>query len=359
MTNLRESYISFITAFTLIVLPFVSLKTQAKRQDWKSEKARIERALGISSKNTAATVTAEQVCAKWNDVQLAQPQHHAAIFHQYFNNIIEILPSLYKNKNQSYGALNLAEMFRRFQNVRIFHAPSGEQIVQADIHRRTDFYLPSCQIAVFNQQFFLLLPAMQKNIIIHVYLGASGYEDNNYQLTMALLSAEKHLSDSGNTSDTKITDLFPQTPEQLYWRPNAQVLPNNNWSPTEKQIFIAENIMKDGGFTGSGGGGDGSSAFLKELLLKYTKEQIFSYTKANHLPCHQVWSDQITYKRDIQKLKIESNRNLLAAFSERRSIGSYWIRILPVVYGEENQIANLTALDIFNDYCTSLYGQQR
>lgn len=357
MTDFGKMVSSF-TLFGLIATNLFSpISLANSRSDPASEwirmnKARIEKQLGTNPESRLTILSAEEVCQKWSGVQYASRFEYEKSFQYFFASVIEVLPSLYKERSLTLGALSINEMFDRLQKVRVFTDFHSSQPTQADVHRKTDFYIPECSIGVLNKQYLFLTIEGRKRILVHVFLGAAGYADNDFQLTNALLTAEKQLSNSRSHHQIDLSSLFPQNKEDLYWRPIAQPFPTMTYD-SPRQILIAK---RGGGYTGAGGGGDGSVSLVKDILRNYTPEQINYYTETANLPCQQAWSNYATYLRDIQDLKIETNSVERFLFSKRREIGSYWIRTLPTVYGEENTAAVYTAVDILGDYCKSRYG---
>ena len=316
----------------------------------------------FEEENKHQEIRADQVATMWEAQANAHPQYYEPIFKKYREAIQSILPKLYDNRNNNtdknnrprYGALNLNEMFDRFNEVKIFEDFNNQKPIQADPHRDTDFYLPKHKMAVLNKGFRFSDPEKKINILIHVFLGAAGYEDNDYQLTMALRKAELKISSPNDptVSAIDISSLFPQNKKQLNWQPKPQAIPKRS-VVDQQQFYVAGGR---GGFTGSGGGGDSGAALVKKLLLEYTPEQIKYYTSKNKSSCHSAWSNHTFYIQDIQSLSIETNDNIPIIFAERRAVGSYYISQINSVYGGENKKAVLTAVNIFADHCEAKYG---
>lgn len=285
-----------------------------------------------------------------------------------YETIVQLLPNAYKNaqKNISYGALNLAEMFERFKGVRICENYYSKTPIQGDPNRTTDLYLPEQKFGILNFGFHIAGRNSQQRILIHVFLGASGYEDDNYQLTLALQEAEK-------SNSAEVMAMFPQTKEQLSWKPKHKPISKNVILQNE-QIIVA-----GGGYTGSNGGGDSSSTVIKEALMNYAPG-IPEFTRKENMPCAHAWANIHSYKQDILSIKIESNKEVMAKnylekikttndpaeliVHRNPQTGVYYVLPLGHHYNgtdvtAKSSQATLSAFVILNDFCARKYGGKR
>lgn len=357
MTNLSIINLSR-AAFALLLIMLLSPPSHANDPDWQRRKALIEKELGIDSaedKRGYKIVTPDEaiVTCLENERKVVQSNRMFRTPEDAYQFAITyILPSLYAKKATAplLGALNLNEMFNRFKEIRVCENYYARAPIQADPNRATDLYLPEQKFVILNMQFSIASFQTKKEIMLHVLLGASGYEDNNYSLTQALLMAEKPLG-------SHTLAMFPQTPAQLYRNPNVKSLPASMppGITSDKPMVIAGG---KGGFTGSGGGGDSASSLIKRAMLELAP-QIGTYTKKHKLVCQKAWSHQATYIQDIQALQLESNSNMLDSF-QRNPNGGYFIRISTYTYNSTGDITAKThlgmILGILEDYCAVKYG---
>lgn len=254
-----------------------------------------------------------------------------------------IFPNLYQISQQQpelkIGSLNLAEMFKRFDQVRVFQATDEKMVFQVDFIRTSDFYWPEFHIAIFNSRADHKDPIARRGILTHVFLGASGYADYNYELTMALEHAEKAIQTMGYSilssrridwsrliPDNLIQKTFTQNnTTNLDYHLKGQELFYPLLDKADKRIFVADS--GGGGTTGAGGGGDITVAGFKLELINFEPIQSGLITK--EAPCYQSWSDHNNYLRDMQLLKIESNLHSKGPNLVDSSVKGLYISIPP------------------------------
>lgn len=232
-----------------------------------------------------------------------------------------ILPKLRQLSKQQpdfqLGSIHLEDMFYKFDRVRLFSS-AQESSVQIDLERRSDFYLPEFRIAVLNPHAVHPDIEASRGILLHILLGASGYLDENYELTMALEMADHLLRDSSSSGSSTLVNsgidwerLIPMNSVKIN-HPKHQFTARErqeSFSGLDKMYYpllerIDERIfVADGGTTGAGGGGDSTVAGLKLELLKKMPIQEGLIGKSE--PCYKAWSDHSNYIRDMQLLKIE------------------------------------------------------
>lgn len=217
------------------------------------------------------------------------------------------LPSLYKkslqDKSLNVGIVNIREMFAKFEQVRVFENTSLSIPFQLDSQRASDFYITDLKIGFFNGESLGSNYWGRFGILLHVFLGASGYEDEDYALTMALVLAEQKLKTPEHQLFGKVDfkRITPQTLEQMQRKPGRAetTLPSSEASRM---------MLGGGGFTGVGGGGDGSSVSTKFEMLMMAPVQKGSFS--SKFPCFKAWSDYTTFIFDLQNFELESNANL-------------------------------------------------
>lgn len=275
----------------------------------------------------------------------------------YLTLIKNVLPKLYNqyknNPSLTLGLLSLNEMFSRFEKVQFCENYHPQYPMQADAERFTDLYIPERNFVILNHTFSTTPYETRMEILLHVFLGASGYEDNHYQLTNALMMAEKSLA-------PYVLSLFPTIIDELYWKPVEKPMPKkymNIKSGVSYPIYIAG---PRGGFTGGGGGGgDSISSMIKRALYELAPD-IPGYTKKYKMPCQQAWSNPINYLFDVKATPIESKLML-----EKVSInpkGGYFINIQTYTYTGGKDVTTKENLDIVfsivNDLCKTKYGKK-
>ena len=286
-----------------------------------------------------------QVAAGWEARRRANSTSYEKIFNEFRAEVRGMLPRTFRmamaDRTLSFGALNLYMMFSRFEAVKVYPNYLEENPVQVNPHRDTDFYLADYQMAVLNRGFLFSEPARRRDILLHVFLGAAGYEDEDYQLTVALKSAELVLARDRSVNGVNFHSLFPQSEGDLYRKPTLMA----------------------GGFTGTNGGGEDSPAWVKTELLKWAAAAKEISIERNW-PCKFAWSNPNTYIADIQELRIEANKDLLSIHGYRR-VGprSYHIVKLPVYSGGTDifkgpSAARSVIVGIFTDACQAKYAPQ-
>lgn len=252
-----------------------------------------------------------------------------------------------------YGALNLYEMFARFQAVKIYTDFTNETPTQADPARKTDFYLPDYQMAVLNKDYLFSEPKQRQGILIHVFLGASGYDDENYSLKVALEMLEMSLERNPLAKNVNVKALFPQTEGELYRKTRYVAVP-------QPKVGEKDQVLIAGGFTGHNGGGNSQSGWVKSQLLLFSS-MISSYAVEKNWPCQVAWSTPTAYIVDVQALQIEERATLASAYGfERRAIGSYYIPGFNIYSGgtdifEMPGLARSAVIGIMEDMCFAKY----
>lgn len=313
-----------MTKIVLFISVFVSFTAHADPLT-KAQMEKVRRELEKSGPLPKQTeiVTAEQVCAKWNSEHQINPALRERETVEARQAVGEVLSQLAKearnNPKREYGALHLATMFQNFNGVRVFHDFQNNRPVQGDLYRDTDFYLPSCGIAVLNKGYLFDEPERRANILVHVFLGAAGYEDNDYQLTIALRLAERKLRRDAKLAKFNVEAVFPQSKDELSRRPVQQKVEQR---PGRSQQTM---IAGRGGLTGSGGGGDSTAAWIKMELLSWHQDMA-QYAQKNGLRCYPAWANDVAFIKEVMNLKIEKFGDMVqyVAYVE----GKYYVRPL-------------------------------
>lgn len=153
---------------------------------------------------------------------------------------------------KSISSLNLEDLERDIAKVRWekfgdgFLAGSGEQ-------RSSSIYFVEDKRVVFNQLSLQYTPkAMLPLIALHESLGALGYEDEDYQLTLGILFHQKDLQDRLGLTDEDLAPIFG----------NIKVR-------SSTPIYLS--AASDGGSTSVGGGGDSAALDVKLTTLLASK----------------------------------------------------------------------------------------
>lgn len=353
MTNLGLK--TFCKAIFALIFVFISAPAQAKNSNLSNLHGLMDQGLWYTDAQRGYKVTTAEQAIQYC-LAIEKRKHFQNASHPLQIIIQHIIPSIYtkykKDPNLRFGVLSLNEMFTRFQEVRVCENYYGHIPIQADPDRTTDLYLPEHKYVILNSQYFTTPQQTQDGILLHVFLGASGYEDNKYELTHALMMAEKSFQ-------PYVIALFPQSTDQLYWKPVEKPLPKSFVRPVNGIIYpIYVAGARGGGFTGSGGGGDSASALIKKALYNLAP-QIGAYTKKHKLSCQHTWSNPANYIADIKALSIESKKDTIEKLSRNPS-GGYYIRLTSYIYenGKDVTAENHSDLlaGIIADYCQLKYG---
>lgn len=194
-----------------------------------------------------------------------------------------------KNPDLSFGALKAKDLFRKLDKFQLFQSTLNNSL-QLDKERIDDFYLTAQGLGVVNKEALGHDPNAITVLALHIFLGSSGWQDENYQLSLALLSYEASLSSPSQSPIHRINHkkLFPANRNEL-----IRNYKNNR----------SDSLGGDGGFTSVGGGGDVTSIKTKLMMYSY----IFSL---NEVPltsqCRQRWENPTRLVMDIQEVEIES-----------------------------------------------------
>jgi hypothetical protein len=203
------------------------------------------------------------------------------------------------------GALKVTEMFGRFKNAVLVNNSTHSPIV-ADQDRQTDFYLVNQNLAVLNQDFYKGDSTSQGAILLHVLLGASGYQDENYNLTLLLFQSENLLRTGGLQALKRsgIIALFPKTNETLFRSTGTDPSKNVTGQRSQNERLIIAAAGSGGGGTGVGGGGDGFSSEMKVHVLD-NLDTIFSTLPVN---CRELFHNStVQFEGALISTEIESS----------------------------------------------------
>ncbi|MGZ3771447.1 MAG: hypothetical protein ACXVCP_18020 [Bdellovibrio sp.] len=237
-------------------------------------------------------VTVEQVYSENQD--LRKDQQYEAVQEQ-LRSLIKtgILGELYKaslkNRNFKMGSIVFSELFRKFDSVNVLAANIP---LKADPRRPTDLYLTKESLILVNSDFNALPNLARRAIVVHTFLGASGYRDNNYSLTLALLAKNEALKPMANEEDPA-TDSEKYRSDKISWN---------------KLNFARLMMVDGGGFTGVGGGGDGTSVQAKLDMLSNMDYARTMFPESNE--CSGTWSSLTDFAKSIMEARIESAENI-------------------------------------------------
>lgn len=213
-----------------------------------------------------------------------------------------------KNPNLKLGHLKTTELFKKLESFDLFQNTT-EIALQADRDRRSDFYAQQENWGVINKE--TLENANPEALIaltLHVFLGAAGYEDDNYQLGLMLIHYNNSIGPSANEKLRVINfnQLFPRSSTEVYRTHPKQVFAQNGSLLKNSKLLSKES---GGGFTGVGGGGD--------ILSLQIKQEIFSYVfvVSDSFPdltpaCRLRWRNPTAYAADVFNIEIESDANV-------------------------------------------------
>lgn len=193
-----------------------------------------------------------------------------------------------RNPNLSFGVLSAKELFEKLDKFQLFQSTPNNSY-QLDKERMDDFYLTDTCIGVINNETLGHDSSAIVALVLHVFLGACGWQDENYELLLALLSYEASLESSLDNPIHRIDHkrLFPANLNELV----------RNHNKTSKELLLS------GGFTSVGGGGDVNSIKTKLLMYSY----LFSLNEVPLTPtCLKRWEDPTRLVMDIQEVEIES-----------------------------------------------------
>jgi hypothetical protein len=146
-------------------------------------------------------------------------------------------------------------------------------------------------------------------LTLHIFLGSAGYQDEDYQLSLALLLFDTSLAADAPSqlNNVRFTELFPRKISDLYRQFPAAIPKTIGVIETfsDKHILIASG---KGGGTGVGGGGDMQSILIKIRMIRYA----FALAQVPNLPatCKMRWADPTTYISDVLQLELESDPRL-------------------------------------------------
>ena len=246
------------------------------------------------------------------------------------------------------GALSISQMFRRFETVDTMENHSTKTVA-GDAERQSDFYLTNRGIVLFNKSTLNYPAETRALLLIHVFLGASGYQDEDYALSLALVIANDLLKPplpDQQQLNFNLEDLFPNNSEDLF---RAAVPPPtgrrgklDSGSAKEKQLILA------GGFTGVGGG-DGTSIQMKwNLLANYTGQRISLY------PVHQcgaAWGDTTEFIKLILNSELESDSNFKGKPQLVQTGKKKWKVRIPRYLDFQDQIPGSAKVETLGAFC--------
>ncbi len=262
-----------------------------------------------------------------------------------------------KNPEAHRGALNLAQFFRDLDQCQLFETANQNVTLQADPARRSDFYVLGGKAGFFNHEAFEKgTPEGIVALGIHVCAGAAGYQDQDYQLSLALLMDEASLDPNKKEAfrGVEMEKLYPQTPESLYRRSPQDLKLEKEERETPKDLGRLRPetkegseptsgrqqkliIQKKGGsFTGVGGGGDVFSVMVKMEMLTYMN----LVTEKFELPpsCKSRWKDRTVFVADVLNLKMESKDGLKNIVTSKDGGDSMLIPTVPGKYKDMHHL---------------------
>lgn len=306
-------------------------------------------------------VGVEQIVTEFD--RLKRDPKYLAEMHELRTKIKAELSGLYalsqSHPGYSLGALNVREMFARFDNVYVGMNLKSLPF-QADLERDSDLYLPGLNLAILNPEIEKASPIGRLGVLIHVMFGASGFDDETYQRTLAVLIAEEQIRNPQHRlyKTINIQDLFPSSPAQLLYQPpqgDRKIIEFSD--DANKRVIIAkknqqkETLMANGGFTGVGGGGDSSAFTVKYEMIQINPIELLNDKAA--AKCIQPWRNYTNYLLDVLNVPMESlvgSRNVHMHSSDKgRSIA------VPKTYGYSSEAMRDLAVQGIEVLCRNKY----
>lgn len=321
---------------------------------------------GMTTQQGGNILEVEEFVAKADE--LTQAPQYAGLMVMLRTKLQQMLPHIYQRSQRDprfrLGALHPAEMFARFNYVRVFENRQ-RQLILGDPNRLSDFYLIGGFLGLFNTQDFLASSdRAQLGLLLHVFLGASGYQDDDYQLTLALLMAEQSFA----MPDDRIFDnirrerIFPRTQAELIRRPEPVQVTSQRpttWQPTdpESPMILMNDVKAAGGYTGVGGGGDGSSLQMKWTLLELAPVHTGLMAVDAGFPCFDQWSDYTTFLKDVLDVKIESSATVSVSGGPQRLLktGARIAFVIPKLHGVAPEEITHIGIQLAVRYCYAKY----
>lgn len=267
----------------------------------------------------------------------------------------ELLRKSQRDPEMKLGALRVSELFEKLENFRVYENRTGTPVV-ADPERESDFYIPHESWGIVNQSHVRRLsPSGVAALALHVFLGGSGYQDENYQLSLALLIYNQALSDKRSPLNSlPLERLFPQSTEKLLAGERKKQVLLAQASPVERPLYgKSPRIVSNGGFTGVGGGGDGSSVSTKLELLTYI---FVAHSKIANQACTGRWRDPLQFAQDVLTIEVESRPGASEPFNETLSDGSRRLVIPSVDANDAKLLEAVVVLSLFR-LCEIVVGQ--
>lgn len=126
-----------------------------------------------------------------------------------------------ENPDLKLGALPLKELFQGLEKFNIFQNNTDSALV-GDQQRESDFYIPGEFWGIMNTPALHSTPNRVFVLLgLHIFLGSVGFDDEHYQLTLALILYNQALNQSLRHPDPKTKEpnflsLFPMTENKLY-----------------------------------------------------------------------------------------------------------------------------------------------
>lgn len=282
---------------------------------------------------SAQSLTPEKVASLWEKKRQAAPEKYEQEFEGARRSVFDMLPALRRTVRQNpfftLGALRVKDMLTSFLKVRVYsNFVSGKA---PSLNEATDYEWPQYKMAVLNTPFVDVEPQRRQLILLHVFLTAAGYEDSDYQLTLAVMIAEIKYRNPQNQSlaDLNIGLLFPQ----------------------HRFLLHAKSSQTD----------DSTGAAVKLELVKVAAQAATFASKAG-LGCRRAWSDPTTYVEDIQSLRIDGAPDTASeSFFLKRGDKYYTATHLQLLfdslnYPNEETPARQAVFGMLKDFCTTKYG---
>ncbi len=201
-----------------------------------------------------------------------------------------------RDKNLSINGFLISDLIEKLDQVMLFQNHSGSDLF-AVAERKTDIYLKSQNVAILNPEYLRASPAARLAILLHIMLGAAGFEDENYQLSLALIFRNESYDGPTRGFDWQL--VFPRGDK---WLVSDGVLTTQKRMPAGPG---GDGRGDGGGGSIVGGGGDFSTVQMKLQLLGQVT--MLEDLLASAPEFRRVWNRPELYLSAVLSSEIESS----------------------------------------------------
>ncbi len=251
---------------------------------------------------------------------------------KFLGNLYEVFK---QDPTKQIGDIKLADAFASIDKCEVLQNAIGVPMV-ADSNRSSDFYALNRNFGILNDELLAAkAPQGVVMIYIHVCLGADGWNDEYYEKTLALLSANEFMGQMVLAANDAVDDrLRAISPEKLLSNKGSslrkemptKIDPTKELKDKDLKKEPSKVIIKGkdpGSYTGVGGGGDIWSVMIKLELVKDTLI-VHKYKELDPL-CASRWQDPNVFLDDVLNIKIESDAGVPSTGSYDSKTDIYWV----------------------------------